>query len=143
MTIRLVLGLLFTVAALAIVGRRVWWLSRLVRTGQPAPGRLAGVPSRLRAELAEVLGQRKLVPWSVPRVVPFLTFWGFIVLILTIIEAWGGLFARNFHIPWIGRWAAVGFIEDLFAVGVLVGIVTFAILRIRQAPARRQRDSRF
>jgi Fe-S oxidoreductase len=135
--------LLFTVAALAIAGRRVWWLSRLVRTGQPAPGRMAGVPSRLRAELAEVLGQRKLLTWSVPGVAHFLTFWGFIVLILTIIEAWGGLFDRNFHIPGIGRWAAIGFIEDLFAVGVLVGIVTFAILRIRQAPARRQRDSRF
>jgi len=104
---------------------------------------MAGVPSRLRAGLAEVLGQRKLLKWSVPGVAHFLTFWGFIVLILTIIEAWGGLFDRNFHIPWIGRWAAVGFIEDLFAVGVLVGIVTFAILRIRQAPARRQRDSRF
>ena len=143
MTVRLVLGLLFTVAALAIAGRRVWWLSRLVRTGQPAPGRMAGVPSRLRAELAEVLGQRKLLKWSVPGVAHFLTFWGFIVLILTIIEAWGGLFDRNFHIPGIGRWAAIGFIEDLFAVGVLVGIVTFAILRIRQAPARRQRDSRF
>jgi len=142
-TVRLVLGLLFTVAALAIAGRRVWWLSRLVRTGQPAPGRMAGVPSRLRAELAEVLGQRKLLTWSVPGVAHFLTFWGFIVLILTIIEAWGGLFDRNFHIPGIGRWAAIGFIEDLFAVGVLVGIVTFAILRIRQAPARRQRDSRF
>ncbi|HEY3478982.1 MAG TPA: (Fe-S)-binding protein, partial [Streptomyces sp.] len=143
MTVRLVLGLLFTVAALAIAGRRVWWLSRLVRTGQPAPGRMAGVPSRLRAELAEVLGQRKLLTWSVPGVAHFLTFWGFIVLILTIIEAWGGLFDRDFHIPGIGRWAAIGFIEDLFAVGVLVGIVTFAILRIRQAPARRQRESRF
>ena len=143
MTVRLVLGLLFTVAALAIAGRRVRWLSRLVRTGQPAPGRMAGVPARLRAELAEVLGQRKLLTWSVPGVAHFLTFWGFIVLILTIIEAWGGLFDRNFHIPGIGRWAAIGFIEDLFAVGVLVGIVTFAILRIRQAPARRQRDSRF
>jgi Fe-S oxidoreductase len=142
-TVRLVLGLLFTVAAFAVAGRRVWWLSRLIRTGQPAPGRMAAVPARLRAEVSEVLGQRKLLRWSVPGVAHFLTFWGFIVLTLTIIEAWGALFDRDFHIPWIGRWPAVGFIEDLFAVGVLVGIATFAILRIRQAPARRQRESRF
>jgi len=142
-TVRLVLGLLFTVAALAVAGRRVWWLSRLVRTGQPAPGRMERVPARLRAEAAEVLGQRKLLKWSVPGVAHFLTFWGFVVLVLTIIEAWGALFDRDFHIPWIGRWRAVGFVEDLFAVGVLVGIVTFAILRIRQAPARQQRESRF
>ena len=68
-----------------------------------------------------MLGQRKLLKWSVPGVAHFLTFWGFIVLILTIIEAWGALFDRDFHIPGIGRWPAVGFIEDLFAVGVLVG----------------------
>ena len=117
-----------------MAGRRVWWLSRLVRTGQPAPGRMDGVPARLRAEVAEVFGQRKLLTWSAPGVAHFLTFWGFIVLILTIIEAWGGLFDRDFHIPGIGRWPAIGFIEDLFAVGVLVGIVAFAVLRIRQAP---------
>ena len=90
MTVRLVLGLLFTVVAFAVAGRRVWWLSRLIRTGQPAPGRMDGVPARLRAEVAEVFGQRKLLKWSVPGVAHFLTFWGFIVLILTIIEAWGG-----------------------------------------------------
>ena len=137
MTVRLVLGLLFTVVAFAVAGRRVWWLSRLIRTGQPAPGRLDGVPARLRAEVAEVFGQRKLLKWSVPGVAHFLTFWGFVVLILTIIEAWGALFDRDFHIPLIGRWPAVGFLEDLFAVGVLVGIVTFAILRLaaRAGPA--------
>ena len=60
MTLRLTLGLLLTVVALAIAGRRVWWLARLIRTGQPAPGRLDGAPARLRAEIAEVFGQRKL-----------------------------------------------------------------------------------
>ena len=143
MTVRLVLGLLFTATALAVAGRRVWWLSRLIRTGQPAPGRMERVPARLRAEVTEVLGQRKLLKWSVPGVAHFVTFWGFLVLGLTIIEACGALFDRDFHIPAIGRWRAVGFVEDLFAVAVLVGIVTFAILRIRQAPARQQRESRF
>jgi Fe-S oxidoreductase len=142
-TVRLVLGVLFTVVAFAVAGRRVWWLSRLVRTGQPAPGRLDGAPARLRAEVAEVFGQRKLLKWSVPGVAHFLTFWGFLVLALTILEAWGGLFDRDFHIPLIGRWRVVGFLEDFFAVAVLVGIVTFAILRLRNAPARRARASRF
>jgi len=141
--VRLVIGLLLTVAAFAVAGRRVWWLSRLVRLGQPAPGRMDGVPDRLKAELAEVLGQRKLLKWSVPGVAHFLTFWGFIVLGLTIIEAWGGLFDRDFHIPLVGRWRLVGFLEDFFAVAVLAGIITFAILRVRNAPARKERASRF
>jgi Fe-S oxidoreductase len=142
-TLRLVLGLLLTIAALAVAGRRVWWLSRLIRTGQPAPGRTDGAAARLRAEVAEVFGQRKLLKWSVPGLAHFLTFWGFVILGLTIIEAWGALFDRDFHIPLIGRWQALGFLEDFFAVAVLVGISIFAVLRVRNAPARRQRASRF
>jgi hypothetical protein len=65
-TVRLVVGLLLTVVAFAVAGRRVWWLSRLIRTGQPAPGRMDQVPARLRVEAAEVFGQRKLLTWSVP-----------------------------------------------------------------------------
>jgi Fe-S oxidoreductase len=141
--VRLVLGLLFTVVAFAVAGRRVWWLRRLIGTGQPAPGRMDEVPARLRAEVSEVFGQRKLLRWSVPGLAHFFTFWGFIVLALTIIEAWGGLFDRDFHIPWVGRWRAVGFAEDFFAVAVLAGIVTFAVLRLRNAPARQHRASRF
>jgi Fe-S oxidoreductase len=141
--LRLVVGLGLTVIALAVAGRRGWWLYRLVRLGQPAPGRLDGAGARLRAEVVEVFGQRRLLKWSVPGVAHFLTFWGFVILGLTIIEAWGGLFDRDFHVPLIGRWRVVGFTEDLVAVGVLVGLSIFAVLRVQQAPQRRQRSSRF
>ena len=95
MVVRLVIGLLLTVAAFAVAGRRVLWLSKLIRTGQPAPGRLDGAPARLRAEVAEVFGQRKLLKWSVPGVAHFLTFWGFVVLALTIIGEHPGLTGRD------------------------------------------------
>ena len=143
MTLRLVLGLLMTVVAVAVAGRRVLWLNRLIRSGQPAPGRTDGVGPRLRSELLEVFGQAKLLKWSVPGVAHFLTFWGFVVLGLTIIEAWGALFDADFHIPFIGRWRAVGFLEDFFAVAVLLGLATFAVLRLRNAPAKKERASRF
>ena len=68
-----------------------------------------------------MIGQRKLLKWTVPGVAHAATFWGFIVLLLTIIEAYGDLFSKTFAIPGIGHWAFIGFIEDLFAVGVLAG----------------------
>ena len=37
----------------------------------------------------------------------------------------------------------LGFIEDLFAVGVLAGIITFAVIRLRHNPSREGCDSRF
>ena len=90
-----------------------------------------------------MIGQRKLLKWTVPGMAHAATFWGFIVLLLTIIEAYGSLFSRTFAIPGIGHWAATGFIEDLFAVGVLAGIITFTVIRFRSNPHKEGRRSRF
>ena len=90
-----------------------------------------------------MIGQRKLLKWSVPGAAHAATFWGFIVLLLTIIEAYGNLFSRTFAIPGIGHWAFIGFIEDLFAVGVLAGIATFTVIRLRNNPSKEGRKSRF
>ncbi len=147
MVARMVIGLVLTLAAIAIAGRRLWWLQRLALSGQPAPERIEyareHVPGELRTQLTEVVGQRKLLKWSVPGAAHAATFWGFIILLLTIIEAYGALFARDFAIPGIGRSAALGFIEDLFATGVLAGIATFTVIRLRDDPHREGRRSRF
>src|SRR5438034_5628472 len=143
----MMVGLVLTVAAFAISGRRLWWLKRLAFSGQPAPERTgyarANVGAGARTQLREVLGQRKLLKWTVPGAAHALTFWGFLVLMLTILEAYGSLFQRTFSIPWIGHWAVVGFTEDLFAVGVLCGLATFAVIRLRNDPHKEGRRSRF
>ncbi len=140
---RLAVGLAMTLVAFLVAGRRVYYLYRLIGTGQPATGRLDDLGTRVRSELREVLGQRKLLKWSVPGAAHFFTFWAFVVLAATILEAYGALFTPDFAIPVIGRWTVLGFLEDFFGVAVLVAIVCFAILRIRQAPSRQARGSRF
>ncbi|MGH3730031.1 MAG: (Fe-S)-binding protein [Micromonosporaceae bacterium] len=132
-----------TVVTAVVAGRRAWWLFQLIRSGRPATGRLENLGARIKAEIVEVFGQKRLLKWSIPGVAHFLTFWGFVILFLTIIEAFGALFVRDFPVPVIGRWAVVGFLEDLFAIAVLVGIVAFAILRLQQAPEKLDRKSRF
>jgi hypothetical protein len=147
MVVRIVVGLVLTVAAFALARRRLWWLYRVGRAGQPTPERIEAVRSHpgrdAGVEATEVIGQRKLLKWTVPGMAHAATFWGFIVLLLTIIEAYGDLFSRTFAIPVIGHWALIGFIEDLFAVGVLAGIITFAVIRLRNNPGKEGRASRF
>ena len=147
MVLRMTVGLALTVVAFAIAGRRLWWLKRLALSGQPAPERIAAVRRHVGTDVAtettEVIGQRKLLKWTVPGVAHALTFWGFTVLLLTIIESYGDLFSRTFAIPGIGHWPVIGFLEDLFAVGVLVGIITFAVIRLVNDPHREGRASRF
>src|SRR5262249_51873301 len=53
------------------------------------------------------------------------------------------LFSKTFAIPGIGHWAFIGFLEDLFAVGVLVGLATFTVIRVRSNPKTEGRASRF
>jgi Fe-S oxidoreductase len=146
-TLRIVIGLVLTAAAFALAGKRLWFLYRLGMTGQPAPERAAAVRTQVaqdvEKETTEVIGQRRLLKWTVPGLAHAFTFWGFIVLLLTILEAYGDLFNRRFGIWGIGHWAVIGFIEDLFAVGVLAGIVTFAIIRLIHSPKREGRASRF
>jgi Fe-S oxidoreductase len=145
--LRIVLGLVMTAAAAVLAGRRFWWLGRLGLSGQPAPERIAAVRSHperdVEVQATEVIGQRKLLKWTVPGLAHAVTFWGFIILLFTIIEAYGDLFSRRFAIPGIGHSFALGFLEDLFAVLVLAGIITFAIIRLARNPEREGRASRF
>ncbi len=141
--VRLVLGLGLTVLTLVIAARRGWWLYRLIRSGQPDHARSKDLGKRVRAQVVEVFGQRRLLKWSVPGLAHFVTFWGFVLLLTVYIEAYGALFDQDFAIPLIGRSAVLGFIQDFIALAVLLALVAFSIIRLRQAPERRQRDSRF
>jgi len=140
---RIIIGLGVSVICFVIAGRRFFWLSRLIRSGQPAPRRWQGFRKVSEAEVTEVAGQRKILRWTVPGLAHFFTMWGFTVLMLTIIEAYGSLFQRSFHIPLIGTDNWLGFVEDFFATAVLVSLVVFTLVRIKNAPSRKERASRF
>src|SRR5579863_9642829 len=140
---RIIIGLGITVIFFAIAGRRFYWLSKLIRAGQPAPRRWQGFRKVSETEVVEVAGQKKLLQWTVPGLAHFFTMWGFTILMTTILEAYGSLFDRDFHIPLIGTDNWLGFTEDFFATAVLVSLVVFTIIRIKNAPARKERESRF
>ena len=78
--------------------------------------------------------RRKLLKWSIPGLAHFFTMWGFFILVTVYLEAYGALFQPNFHIPIVGRWDALGFLQDFIALAVLAGIITFAIIRLRSEP---------
>ncbi|HEY0636393.1 MAG TPA: (Fe-S)-binding protein [Pseudonocardiaceae bacterium] len=143
MALRLVLGLLMTVVVLFFAVRRVLWLTRLIRSGQPVSGRTEDLGRRVTTHLREVFAQTRLLRWSIPGVAHFLTFWGFLILASVYLEAYGTLFDADFHIPLVGTWAVLGFLQDFFAIAVLVGIGMFAAIRVKQGPRTPQRSSRF
>ncbi len=144
--IRVIVGLALTAVVAVFALRRVLWLFTLVRAGQPVGeenGRTDHMGERIGTQVKEVFAQTRMLRWSIPGLAHFFTMWGFFILITVYIEAYGTLFVPNFHIPLVGRWAALGFLQDFIALAVLAGIITFAIIRLRTEPKEHGRSSRF
>ncbi|MEX0833554.1 MAG: heterodisulfide reductase-related iron-sulfur binding cluster [Actinomycetota bacterium] len=116
--------------------RRAWLLFQLVRLGKPE-NRLDDLPKRVEYEATVVLGQKKLLQRLGPGLMHAFIFWGFIVLFTTIIEAFGLVVDRDFAIPFIGHSPALGLIQDVFAVLVIIGIEMAIFFR------KVRRDERF
>ncbi len=151
-----VLGLLINAIALPLAAQRVFFLFKLISSGKPAPDRIEGVTGKLgtalKRQAVEVLGQKKLLQWSIPGVAHFFVFWAFIILGSVYVEAYGSLIKLavnggdakpDWAIPIIGRWGVVGFVQDFIAVMCLLGIWAFAQIRLKNAPSKLGRDSRF
>ena len=105
MPVRLALGLGITAVMFAIAGRRFFWLYRLISAG-PAGGARAGsrtCRSGSRPSWSRWAARRSCSSGRCPGLAHAFTFWGFTILLLTIIEAFGRLFQREFDIPLIGQ----------------------------------------
>jgi Fe-S oxidoreductase len=94
------------------------------------------VPARLRNEAVIALGQRKLLQRLIPGLMHAFIFWGFIVLLPTILMAMIAVADRGQTIPWLGRQGWFALLVDVFCVLVLAGVVTAVLIRKIQRPAR-------
>jgi Fe-S oxidoreductase len=128
---------LLLVLAIGIFARRTALLLRLVRLGKPVD-RWDDVPERLKRETTVVLGQRKLLQRPGPGLMHAFIFWGFLILLTTILEAFGEVFSVHFAIPLIGRTAWLGLIQDVFMALVVVGVAMAFYFRKVVRPERFQ-----
>jgi Fe-S oxidoreductase len=118
-----------------LFGRRAFFLYRLIRSGKPA-ARFDIAPARLRAEITDVLGQRKLLQRLLPGLMHAAIFWGFIVLFPTIVIAMIGAADAHSSLPWLGAQGWYALLVDVFALLVLIGVVIAFVIRKVQRPAR-------
>jgi Fe-S oxidoreductase len=148
-TLTLILGLLLNAIALPLAARRVLFLDRLITSGQPAPDRVENVTKRtataLKGQLTEVFGQRKLLKWSLPGMAHAFVMYAFFILASVYLEAYAVLLSRNPEWNWFifGNWSVLGFAQDLISVLCLIGLVIFTWIRLKNAPERLGRKSRF
>ena len=125
--------------ALIIAGflfsRRAVLLFRLVRAGKPA-ARFGDVPARAKAEAVVVVGQSKLLQRLLPGLMHAAIFWGFLVLFPTILIAMIGAVHPHATLPWLGAQGWYALLVDMFALLVLLGVITAFVIRKVQRPKR-------
>jgi Fe-S oxidoreductase len=93
-------------------------------------------PRQARAELEIVLGQRKLLQRLVPGLMHAFIFWGFLVLLPTILMAMISAVDRRAELPWLGHQEWFGWLADIFCVLVLAGVATAGVIRKIVRPER-------
>jgi Fe-S oxidoreductase len=123
------------VFALGLFGRRASQLYGMLRLGRNEQ-RLDNPAGRIARELKVVFAQQKLLKWPFPGLMHAFIFWGFLILFTTILEAFGAVFVEGFALPIVGRWGPLGFVQDLFVLLVLTGIVMALYIRKVQRPGR-------
>jgi Fe-S oxidoreductase len=133
--LRALLLLILLAAAFGLFARRTRLLARIVLLGRPVD-RSGEIQTRVAREATQVLGQRKLFQRALPGTMHALIFWGFLVLLTTILEAMGQAIDPDFAIPWIGHTGWLGLLQDVFAGGVLVGLAIAVGIRLAQRPER-------
>jgi Fe-S oxidoreductase len=94
------------------------------------------VPRRLRNEVVVVLGQKKLLQRVAPGLMHAFIFWGFVVLLPTIVMAMIAAVARAETLPWLGHQGWFALLVDVFVVLVLAGVAAAVWIRKVIRPRR-------
>ena len=117
--------------------RRVQFLVSLLRMARPTGfQRDDDVPRRVRNEALVVLGQKKLLQRLAPGLMHAFIFWGFTVLLPTIVMAMIAAVDRRGTLPWLGHQGWFALLVDVFVVLVLVGVAAAVWIRKIVRPRR-------
>ncbi|HET9720095.1 MAG TPA: (Fe-S)-binding protein [Solirubrobacteraceae bacterium] len=122
-------------ASLGLFTRRALVLVRRVQAAPPID-RSGHLDRRARNEATIVLGQRKLLQRVGPGLMHAFIFWGFMVLLPTILIAMISIVDKHSTFPCLGHQGWYFLLVDVFAVLVLIGVAAAAYIRQVQRPRR-------
>ena len=129
---------LVLLAGSATVATGLRWrllIGRMLRGTRPDP-RFGDLGARVRAFFVYVLGQARLLRWPYAGILHALIFWGFLVLLTAIAQAIVEALWLGFHFNDVPIAPVIAFLQDIFCVAVLTGVVMALINRLVVRPIR-------
>src|SRR6059058_2848565 len=127
-------------AAITYFGFRARRLYRMLRLG-PHENRFDRIPERIRGVLSYVGLHTRMFRNLYSGILHFFIFWGFVVLLTAIIQAFGEGMIPGFSLAVIGGNTWIAFLQDLFGVLVLVGVVMALVNRLLIQPRQFQESN--
>src|SRR5438270_10042442 len=122
-------------AAIAYFTVRARQLYRILRLG-PSESRFDHIPERLRGVLSYVGLHTRMFRNLYSGTLHLFIFYGFVVLLTAIVQAFGEGIVPGFSLAVIGGTTWIAFLQDLFGalvlVGVLMALINRLIIRPRQ-----------
>src|SRR5205085_2945602 len=99
--VRIAAGFAIMGIAFGLATTRVRYLVELLLHGRRDPERFEYIrnPSNIKYHAEKILGQKKLFQWEFPGTLHALTFWGFLIVQVMLIESVGELFSTACPIP--------------------------------------------
>ncbi|HEX6326748.1 MAG TPA: (Fe-S)-binding protein [Jiangellaceae bacterium] len=139
----IVVSLALTVVAVALAARAVSQMFAVIRLGQPAFERTNSPAQRTVTMLRETVGHTRMLKWTWIGAAHWFVFFGFILLFLTLVTAYGQIFDSGFALPVIGHWRPLEWLIEIVGWVMLVSIVALIVVRLVRHPKRLGRSSRF
>jgi Fe-S oxidoreductase len=139
----IVVSLALTVVAVALAARAVSQMLAVIRLGQPAFERTNSPAQRTVTMLRETVGHTRMLKWTWIGAAHWFVFFGFILLFLTLVTAYGQIFDSGFALPVIGHWRPLEWLIEIVGWVMLVSIVALIVVRLVRHPKRLGRSSRF
>ncbi len=140
MTTRTIIFAIILLGAFVLFGLSLRRMIKLISIGKPE-NRLDHLSERFKRMMTVAFGQSKLFREPIPGMMHAFIFWGFLVLLSSILEAIGdGLFS-GFTFRFIGIfYQPLQFCQDLFVGLVIVGVFVALYRRFILRPKRLQVD---
>jgi hypothetical protein len=116
MTIKAIVFAIILLGAFGLFGLSLWRMIKLISIGKPE-NRLDHLSERFKKMMTVAIGQSKLFREPIPGMMHAFIFWGFLVLLSSILEAIGeGLFS-GFTFRFIGVfYQPLQFCQELFVL---------------------------
>ena len=131
--------LVVLLAAFAVFFYRLYNHGRYLMLGWPGI-RTDQVGVRLRGVIVNVFGQLRLMKRSVG-LVHFFIFWGFLILLFSIVQAIGEGVSDGFVLPLLGRSGAFALVQDGAAFLVLAAVLFSLFNRLVLRPERYKKSN--